>query len=145
MHTLIDLRGSITANIHITDGKLHDSNELDYFDPEPLAFNIMDKAYVYFLTLCRFHMDDAYWIYRPKNDMKYEVIDHRQDFDPCTGICGDFTIKLTAHKSKKLYPEPFRMATYHDTDTGNDVEFITDNLEISAIEVANLYIVTDGI
>ena len=31
------------------------------------------------------------------------------------------------------------MVTYHDSVTGNDVEFITNNFEISAIEVANLY------
>ena len=31
------------------------------------------------------------------------------------------------------------MVTYHDSETGNDVEFITDNFEISALEVANLY------
>ncbi len=29
MHTLFDLRGSIPAYIHITDGKYHDSNALD--------------------------------------------------------------------------------------------------------------------
>ena len=29
MHTLLDLRGSIPANIRITDGKWHDCNELD--------------------------------------------------------------------------------------------------------------------
>ena len=139
MHTLLDLRGSIPANIHITDGKWHDSNELDEIVPEPLAFYMMDKAYVDFLALFRFHKADAYWISRPKDNMRYEVIDHRHDFDPSTGICGDFTIKLTTHKSKKLYPEPIRMVTYHDSETGNDVEFITNNLEISALEVANLY------
>ena len=37
MHTLLDLRGSIPANIHITDGKWHDSNELDALTPEPYA------------------------------------------------------------------------------------------------------------
>ena len=31
------------------------------------------------------------------------------------------------------------MVTYHDSVTGNDVEFITNNFEISAIEVTNLY------
>ena len=31
------------------------------------------------------------------------------------------------------------MVTYHDAETGNDVEFITNNFEISALEVANLY------
>jgi len=45
MHTLLDLRGSIPANIHITDGKWHDSDELDELTPEPFAFYVMDKAY----------------------------------------------------------------------------------------------------
>ena len=139
MHTLLDLRGSIPANIHITDGKWHDSNELDEIVPEPLAFYMMDKAYVDFLALYRFNKAGAYWISRPKDNMRYEVIDHRHNFEPCTGICGYFTIKLTTHKSKKLYPEPIRMVTYHDSETGNDVEFITNNFEISALEVANLY------
>lgn len=43
MHTLLDLRGSIPANIHITDGKWHDSNELDEIVPEPFAFYMMEK------------------------------------------------------------------------------------------------------
>lgn len=139
MHTLLDLRGSIPANIHITDGKWHDSNELDNIEPEELAFYIMDKAYVDFLALYRFHTVGAYWISRPKDNMRYEVIEHRHNFDSNTGINGDFTIKLTTSKSKKLYPEPIRMVSYHDSETGNNVEFITNNFEINALEVANLY------
>ena len=139
MHTLLDLRGSIPANIHITDGKWHDSNELDNIEPEGLAFYIMDKAYVDFLALYRFHTAGAYWISRPKDNMRYEVIEHRHNFDSNTGINGDFTIKLTTSKSKKLYPEPIRIVSYHDSETGNNVEFITNNFEINALEVANLY------
>ena len=139
MHALLDLRGSIPANIHITDGKWHASNELDDIVPEPFAFYMMDKAYVDFIALFRFHKAGAYWISRPKDNMRYEVVNHRLDFDPSTGICGDFIIELTTNKSKKLYPEPIRMVTYHDSVTGNDVEFITNNFEISALEVANLY------
>ena len=30
------------------------------------------------------------------------------------------------------------MVTYHDSETSSDVEFITNNFEISALEVANL-------
>ena len=50
-----------------------------------------------------------------------------------------FTIRLTTSKSKRLYPESIRMITCHDSRTGNDVNFITNNFEISATEVANLY------
>lgn len=139
MHTLLDVRGSIPANIHITDGKWHDSNELDNIVPEPLAFYMMDKAYVDLLALYRFHKAGAYWISRPKDNMRYEVTDHRHDFDPSTGICGDFNIRLTTFRSKKLYPETIRMVTYHDSEMDNDIVFITNNFEISALEVANLY------
>ena len=71
--------------------------------------------------------------------MRYEVIEHRHNFDSNTGINGDFTIKLTTSKSKKLYPEPIRIVSYHDSETGNNVEFITNNFEINDLEVANLY------
>lgn len=139
MHTLLDLRGSIPANIHITDGRWHDSNELDLLTPEPMAFYMMDKAYVDFEALFRFHTAGAYWISRPKDNMKYEIIGHRSDFDTDTGIRGDFTIRLTTSKSKRLYPEPMRAVCYYDEETGNDIVFITNNFEISALEVANLY------
>ena len=139
MHTLLDLRGSIPASIHITDGRWHDSNELDYLIPEPLAFYMIDKAYVDFKALFLFHKAGAYWVSRPKDNMKYEITGHRSDFDTSTGIRGDFTIRLATSKSKRLYPEPIRAVCYHDEDTGNDIVFITNNFEISALEVANLY------
>ena len=37
MHTMLDLRGSIPASIHITHGRWHDSNEQDVIAPEPRA------------------------------------------------------------------------------------------------------------
>ena len=72
--------------------------------------------------------------------MIYEVIDHRYDFDLNTGIWGDFSIQLATPKSKKLYADRIRLARYHDSKkTGNDVEFITNNFMIGALEVTNLY------
>ena len=139
MHTLLDLRGSIPASIHITDGKWHDSNELDRIEPEPLAFYMMDKAYVDFDALYRFHKAGAFWICRPKDNMRYEIVDHKEDFDVSTGVRGDFTIRLTTYKSRKLYPEHIRKVCYYDAVNGNEVEFITNNFEIEALQIANLY------
>ena len=96
MHTLLDLRGSIPANIHITHGRWHDSNELDIIEPEPYAFYMMDKAYVDFDALFQFHLAGAYWVTRPKENMKYEILGHRglSDADRKAGVTGDFTIRL---------------------------------------------------
>lgn len=140
MHTLLDLRGSIPAGIHITHGRWHDSNELDVIEPEPYAFYIMDKAYVDFDALFRFCLAGSYWISRPKENMKYVIIDHREltDSDRNTGVTGDFSIRL-ATKSVYLYPEPIRAVTVHDEETGEEIVFITNNFDINALEVACLY------
>ena len=138
MHTLLDLRGSIPANIHITDGKWHDSNELDHIEPEPLSFYMMDKAYVDLDALFRFHLAGAYWVTRPKGNMKYTIIGHRNDFSREDGICGDFTILLSMSKSLTLYPEPIRAVCFRDEENG-EIVFITNNFEVSATEVACLY------
>jgi len=140
MHTLLDLRGSIPANIHITHGRWHDSNELDVLEPEPYAFYMMDKAYVDFDALFRFHLAGAYWVSRPKENMKYEVIGHRElsDADRKAGVTGDFTIRL-ATKSVYLYPEPIRAICINDEEAGGEIVFIANNFDISASEVACLY------
>ena len=139
MHTLLDLRGSIPANIHITDGKWHDSNELELLSPEPLAFYMIDKVYVDFDEFFRFHLAGAYWVTRPKDNMKCEIIGYRKDFSREDGIRGDFTIRLTQPKTNVLYPEPFRAVCYYDEEKDEEIVFITNNFEISAVEVSVLY------
>lgn len=139
MHTLLDLRGSIPANIHITDGRWHDSNELELLMPEPLAFYMIDKAYVDFDEFFRFHLAGAYWVTRPKDNMKCEIIGYRKDFSREDGIRGDFTIRLTQPKTNALYPEPFRAVCYYDEETSEEIVFITNNFEISSVEVSVLY------
>ena len=140
MHTLLDLRGSIPANIHITHGRWHDSNELDVLEPEPYAFYMIDKAYVDFDALFRFHLAGAYWVSRPKDNMRYEIIGHRTltEADRKASVTGDFIIRLTT-KSVYLYPEPIRAVCVYDEDAGEEIVFITNNFDISASEVACLY------
>lgn len=75
MHTLIDLRGSIPAFIFITDGKYHDSNALDGITPVENAIYLMDKAYIDFVALYRYHLAGAFFVTRAKERMRYEVIE----------------------------------------------------------------------
>ncbi len=71
MHTLLDLRGSTPTNIHIADGKWHDSNELDKLTPKPYAFYVMDKVYVDCKALFKFNQAQPFWVSRSKGNMKF--------------------------------------------------------------------------
>jgi IS4 transposase len=52
---------------------------------------------------------------------------------------SDKTVLLTVAKSKKLYPEQLRLVEFFDQDSGELLVFLTNNFDISALEVANLY------
>ena len=139
MHTLIDLRGSIPAFILITDGKYHDSNALDEITPVENAIYLMDKAYVDFAALYRYHLAGAFFVTRAKETMKYKVVEQNFNINQSTGLRTDKTVVLTIAKSKKLYPEKLRLVEFYDIENDELLVFLTNNLEISALEVAYLY------
>ena len=99
----------------------------------------MDKAYVDFDALHRIHANNAYFVTRAKKNMKYEVIETNYNIDEATGLRGDYTIKLTGYKPKRFYPEAFRLVKYYDCENDEEIDFITNNFDISALDVANIY------
>jgi len=46
---------------------------------------------------------------------------------------------LTQANTMSLYPEPIRAVCYYDEETEDEIVFISNNFDISALEVANLY------
>jgi hypothetical protein len=139
MHTLLDLRGSIPSFILVTDGKYHDSNVLDQIIPEPDAIYIMDKAYVDFKALYRINTHNSYFVTRAKSSLKYIIIEQNFNIDEKTGLRADKTIGLTVVKSKKLYPEKLRLIEYYDAERDNYLVFMTNNFEVTALEVSYIY------
>ena len=139
MHTLIDLRGSIPEFILITDGKYHDSNVLDVMNFYATAIYLMDKAYVDFEALYRIHNAGAFFVTRAKNTMRYNVTEQNFNIDQTTGLRADKIIELIIPKSKRLYPEQLRIVEFYDQENDELLVFLTNNFEVSSIEVAYLY------
>jgi len=139
IHTLLDLRGSIPTFILITDGRYHDSNVLDVIVPQPDAIYLMDKAYIDFASLYKMNKADAFFVTRAKETMVYRVLETSFNIDETTGLRGDKTIKLKGPKSKLLYPENLRMIEYYDEEKDIMLTFISNNFDVSALEVARLY------
>lgn len=139
VHTLLNLRGSIPEFAYITDGKYHDSNALDVIAPQPGAIYLMDKAYVDFEALYRMHQEDAFFVTRAKSSLKYEIKEQNFNIDQTTGLRSDQTIALTVAKSKRLYPDFLRLVEYYDSEKDLRLVFLSNNFEVSALEVANLY------
>lgn len=139
MHTLLDLRGSIPEFIFISDGKYHDSNILDVINVYANAIYLMDKAYVDFEALYRINNAGAFFVTRAKDTMRYQVVDQNFNIDETTGLRTDKVVKLIIHKSKRLYPEKLRLVEFYDEENEELLVFLTNNFDVTALEIAILY------
>lgn len=139
MHTLLDLRGSIPVQIHISDGRWHDSNMLDSLDIEPYAIYAADKAYVDLEALRRIHHASASFVVRPKNNMKFVFKEELNDEGRDSNIVGDCVVEFARKNARDLYPDELRFIRAIDAESGEVIDFMTNNFELTALEIANIY------
>lgn len=139
VHTLLNLRGAIPEFILVSDGKYHDSNVLDMIQPNPGAIYLMDMAYIDFEALYRMNQTDAFFVTRAISSQKYQVVGRNPDIDPAAGLRTDSTIVLAVPKSRKLYPDKLRLVEFYDNQNDELLVFLTNNFEVPALEVVNLY------
>ncbi|NOS95555.1 MAG: IS4 family transposase [Methylotenera sp.] len=138
MHTLLDLRGNIPTFIHISDGKMHEVNVLDILAPEAGSFYIMDRGFTDFARWFTLHQAQAFFVIRGKTNLLFRRI-YSRPVDKATGLRCDQTVTLVASKAKKDYPQHLRRIKFHDAVHNKDLIFITNNFDLPALTIAELY------
>jgi len=103
MHTLLDLRGSIPAFIHISDGKMHEVNVLDILTVEAGAFYVMDRGYLDFARLYKMHQAGAFFVTRAKRGRDARRV-YSTPTDRDTGVICDQRVALKASTSPRTIP-----------------------------------------
>jgi IS4 transposase len=138
LHTFLDLRGNIPCFVRITHGKTHDVTALDALPIEAGAFYVMDRGYLDFGRLYRFTLGLAFFVIRGKKNLDYSRRSYRR-VDKTTGLRSDQTIVLNGPKTSKAYPEPLRRVAYCDPETKKRFVFLTNNFQLPALTIAQIY------
>jgi hypothetical protein len=138
LHTLLDLRGNIPTFIHISDGKVHEVNILDQLLPEPGAFYIMDRGFLDFERLYRFHEAGSFFVTRGKSNLKVERR-YSHPVDRKTGLICDQSVVLTGFYSHQGFQAPLRRIRFKDPATAKTLIFLTNNFVLPAFTITELY------
>jgi hypothetical protein len=138
LHTLLDLRGNIPSFIFISDGKLHDVNILDQLMPEAGAFYVIDRGYLDFERLARFHDAGSFFVTRAKSNLKAQRR-YSHPVDRTTGLICDQTVVLTVFYSRKGFEAPLRRIRFTDPESGKQLVFLTNNFALPALTITQLY------
>ena len=111
---------------------------MDLLKFEEGSFYILDRGYFDFIRLYSIHTSKAFFVTRLKGRINYSRV-YSAKTDRSTGIMCDQTIKFNHYYAKKRYPEQLRRVKYYDKESEVEFDFITNNFELSALEIAQLY------
>ena len=138
LHTLLDLRGSIPTVIWITTGKVHDVKVLDELFIEAGAIYVMDRGYLDFARLHRIQRKSAFFVTRAKKNFNFRRL-YSAPVDKSTGLLFDQTIVLNGFYSARDYPDKLRRVGFHDAERNKRLVFVTNNISLPALAIAQLY------
>ena len=138
LHTLLDVRGPIPTMITISEGRQADVHILDELIPEPGAFYVLDRGYVDFERLYRFVLASAFFVTRTKVGIQLNRLESRP-VDRSGGVRSDHIVWLSNPQSAAHYSDRLRRVSYRDPEDGKVLVFLTNNFDLPALAVAQLY------
>lgn len=137
MHTMINASEDVPCLVRFTNAATHDHTFLKELDLKRGSFVVFDKGYVdykqyqtwtedgiYFVTRIK---DNAVW----KSDKEFDVPDTTDE-----GIIKDEKIQMKDKDNQTFY---LRRVAFWDDEKKRVFEFITNNYELQADKIANIY------
>jgi len=138
LHLNLDGDNLIPFDAYLTDGKVHEVQMVPNLCKEKGVIYAMDRGYVDYKSLYNIELQGSIFVSRVKSNAAYKRI---QNNPHAKGgpILSDVLIKLTGPVAKEYYPKPLRKVKYQDPQTGKVYEFLTNDLERDAQEIADIY------
>jgi hypothetical protein len=138
VHTQLDLKTAIPEFVHITPAAVHEVNVMDIISYQPDSFYVLDRGYTDFRRLYRIHVSKAFFIIRAKDNLHFNRISSAVA-DKNKGVLCDQIMRLNNYYAAKDYPEKLRRIKFYDAENNRVLVFLTNNFELQAAQVAQLY------
>jgi IS4 transposase len=98
----------------------------------------MDRGFVDYKSLYDIELQGSVFVTRAKSNAAYKRT-HNKRHAKDGPILSDVVIELTGSVTKKHYPKPMRKVKYRDSETGKVYEFLTNDMDMEAEEIAAIY------
>jgi len=136
-HVLYDLEAQVPAFYHITTASVYDSKAMPEIPYETGAYYVFDRGYNNFGELYRIQRMESFFVVRAKTNLQYRCVRWKRRMPK--DILSDARIELTVYKSRKDYPENLRLVRYYDEEQEREFMFLTNAMDLTARQIADLY------
>ncbi len=140
-HVVYDPGRDLPRILDITDANVNDAQIGRMIEIEPGLTYAFDKGYCHYGWWRAIHAAEAFFVTRPKSNMGLTVKAERQ-YGPSRGdgfaVIGDQEVELSSKGDSKL-PIPLRRIEILRDEDGKTITVITNDMERSAVEIAQAY------
>lgn len=137
VHVLYDLEAQVPAFYHITTASVHDSKAMPEIPYETGAYYIFDRGYNNFKELFRIQRMESCFVVRAKTNLQNKCVKWKRRMPK--NILSDAEIELTVYNSRKDYPDNLRLVRYYDEEQDREFMFLTNAMDLTAQQIADLY------
>jgi len=138
LHTLLDIRRTIPELMTVTDGKVADITEAknQTYDLQKDSIIAFDRGYVDYEWWSELDEQGLYFVVRAKKNANILFVgQHGAPTDSC--ILADEHVVIGDYDEK--YPKKLRSVRYYDKTTDKIYTYLTNNFELEALQIAEVY------
>lgn len=140
VHTLLDADTNMPCFVKYTAAALHDQQFYKYIlnlpDYSIIAF---DKAYINYKQFEAFTARNIFYVTRQKTNADYVSIEEFELPNDAQHILKDERIEITYKNNKEDIKQQMRRVAFFSQQYGKAFVYITNNFEMTAVEIAAIY------
>ncbi|MES2702500.1 MAG: IS4 family transposase [Bacteroidota bacterium] len=140
VHTLLNADTNMPSFIKYTAAALHDQQFYKYIKELPdhsiIAF---DKAYINYLQFDAFTKRCIFYVTRQKDNAEYHTLEEFGLPDDAQHVLKDERIEVTYKADKELVKQQMRRVAVFSVQYNKAFVYITNNFEMTAVEIAGIY------
>lgn len=137
LHVGLDHDGFIPAFVTVTTGKVHEVNMGKTLKLPNQSIVVFDRGYTDFKWFNALNDNGIFFVTRQKSNATFRVVERRQVLKQ-KGLTCDQTITIKGSKANDC-PALLRRVGYRDPATGKHYVFLTNNFQLAAKTIADMY------
>ena len=140
VHTLLNADTNMPSFIKYTAAALHDQQFYKYITELPnYSMIVFDKAYINYKQFEAFTDRHIFYVTRQKTNADYISIEEFDLPDDAQHILKDERIEITYNDNKEEIKQQMRRVAFFSEQYGKAFVYITNNFELTAVEIAAIY------
>jgi hypothetical protein len=141
VHMLVDAVQGVGRFVRITEARAHDRTFLADIAVPAYSMLVFDKAYTDYGQFEKWTGENIFFVIRQKENAVFTVKETCFNTDvkkKGVGVDKEQLIEVSHRQGRQVHRQDLRRICYHD-DKGRDFTFLSNNMNLSAEEIALIY------